>query len=93
MNTYGFRFIRYFLLFLALLFSFSFLFGWWKSQPVATPVSVGIGIDLPLIEATAIDPSDWNTSQIFTEKKHGYQNSTTSGIYSSTPRKGKAGSS
>lgn len=68
MNTYGFRFIRYFLLFLALLFSFSFLFGWWKSQPVATPVSVGIGIDLPLIEATAIDPSDWNTSQIFTEK-------------------------
>ena len=38
-------------------------FGWSPKETELIPV--GIGIDMPLIEGKAIDPSDWNTAALF----------------------------
>lgn len=51
----------------------SALFGlalWWAPK-APEPIRVGIGIDMPLMDGAAINPSDWNTAELFVTENPG----------------------
>lgn len=49
-------------LFLALLMGATVVGSWWWTQQ--RPITVAVGVDLPLVPSAAIDPSDRNSADL-----------------------------